>query len=208
MSRETEAIVLAARMRQLDERLELLSPGSTAPLLPGLSPQEIDDLTAALPFPLPLDVRVWFEWHNGKDSSIPSLQGAPWCGITLEESLYMRTMLMAFPLDNEWQYDTFKGGRWLPLMGSSQDPLVADCSNAGATTSTLHYLDLLSDGASWEDSQYSGVAALIEMWHYCIDQGWWVPRETRTGWYSRAPIPEVFHRLDRFRGYVHDPYLP
>lgn len=160
-------------------------------LAPGLPPDEIDSLSAAVGLVLPEGLRIWWGWHNGirPDATDPerASTGFGFDFISLQEALDNRAELLrdaSEPLDREGQM--YWRSTWLPFVGRAGGTLFVDTATYGSSpvrTLTWEWEDLLKVRA-WS------ITEVVETWTYVLAREW-VYREpgAEGGWTQSDNLP-------------------
>jgi hypothetical protein len=148
-------------------------------LAPGLSDDEMDELTAPLGLRLPVEARVWWGWHDG----------APWRPggeLTPERSIgpgveYMplRDAVKDYLMDREifaeieGDPEPFRPAAYFPITRTS-GPVLCDCSVAEGAPSPIYYTHTY--GEPLEELERPAARSFGEM------VGWWIDALNDGAW--------------------------
>lgn len=141
-------------------------------LRPGLADDQIDALTAHLPFAIPAEVRTWFGWHDGVDTPLDDHARLP-CGdlLSLTGALSQRESLLAQPVPDALREFRDFCPSWLPIRHGGRY-IVVDCGVAPSDVSPVRTVDFWTEYV-WEDVRAPSVTAMVELWNQLIDDGYW-----------------------------------
>lgn len=159
-----------------------------AALRPGLSDEEMDDLTASLEITLPAEARQWWSWHDGANASTVdgvASQFGPGDFVFLplsravERCNEIRGVLSYAWTDGfgpEWQHG------WLPITYHS-NPRVIDCG--GNFEDPVPARQFPFDDQGFGDrAVVASMGELVKIWIRTIDSGGWYYNQDRGVWES------------------------
>jgi cell wall assembly regulator SMI1 len=180
--------------RELLDRLEGEWRRQKAPiaefLVPGLSEDVIDAMTAPLGLRLPVEARAWWQWHNGVDvpkerwtSEAPRLGGTGFRIISLERAVaeYLHERQLAEQLEADdpicregpLKLSPF----WFPMAHAlNGDVLMVDCSVPEGAPTPIRCI-------GWDDVdrarvRLNSLTEVVELWLELLDRElWWNSRE-------------------------------
>lgn len=173
------------------ERLRGLGARGVAHLRPGLTPDEIDAISAEHGLALPEDARAIWAWHDGEDVSARSPALAP--------SRQFHPLREALNLAHQWAQEAIDAGfaddeaiadivyraELVPILGF-QHPLVLDCTGTRAAAGTTA---IWTPDAGLGETPHLTVVERVTWWHWALDHGAW--SITPEGWWvvdlSRYP---------------------
>ena len=157
-------------------------------LRPGLSDEEIDELTAPLEITLPAEARQWWGWHDGANAStVDGVAGQFGPGDFLFLPLFravercneIRGVLSYAWTDGfgpEWQHG------WLPITYHS-NPRVIDCG--GGFEDPVPARQFPFDDQGFGDRGVVGsMGELVKIWIRTTDSGGWYYNQGRGVWES------------------------
>lgn len=138
---ETAPALSFERLEALHERwVRAGMEGLLAHLEPGLPDAQIDELTAPLGLRLPVELRMWFAWHNGGARYPWTLSNALWSlEDAVEETQFFRDVARSVREDpdvpevGEWQ------STWFAFTGLDGGALVVDAAEQGTVSPVLSW---------------------------------------------------------------------
>lgn len=190
-------------------------------LQPGLTRQQIDDLTASLPFALAEEVYELYQWRNGQSSGEFKLglhQARDYPFLSMQEALNEYTQFQAenfrYEVD-ELDEDFAASGGWFPLFGMDRDYTATLGQPPGQFTSLLVWV-MREDTASLH---YPSLTAMLEFRADLYDaeamrsdtDGWYWADYTIASVIQRQHFPEqVLNAEENYRrfGTLNSPRTP
>ena len=133
-----EQSMTAADTARLEHLLDQLAVGLrrigiSDPLPPGLTAAEISTLTSALPRPLPVELIVFYSWHNGFALTPLPMPFAPQSlEYAVKRTRERRLEVEAVAEDLDWDPDVIWPRTWL-LIGGYYEGIVVECDVPYAT---------------------------------------------------------------------------
>ena len=165
------------------QRLRDLGAPVVDHLRPGLSEQEIDEISAVCGGRLTPEARAWWAWHDGDreryndDWGRPSL--VPWlvfCGLrgALEQSAGFRDIMTAVGHQEEGYVPDPRGEdalfyRQYVTLLQDQRPLVMDCRHPDAPDAPVGFYT--TDGGIWSFRTFT---EQIGWWNWALDNRFWI----------------------------------
>jgi cell wall assembly regulator SMI1 len=164
-------------------------------LRPGLADDQIDALTAHLPFAVPVEIRTWFGWHDGVNTPPDGHARLP-CGELYPVSMALseRESLLAQPIpDALREFRNFRP-TWLPIRGGGGPYIVVESDVRPEDVSPVRTVDFWTEYV-WEDVRAPSIANMVELWNQLIDDGYWRYSPTLGDWEDRFAEmpPELRH---------------
>jgi hypothetical protein len=155
---------------------------------PGLSDDEMDEITAALGLSLPLEARVWWGWHDGvpwRPSGEPTPERELGPGIQylpLRDAVADYLMDRQIFTDLEGDAEPFRPAAYFPITRTS-GPVLCDCSVPAGAPSPIYYTHTY--GNPLEELAQPGARSFGEMvswWIDALSDGIWRWDATREAW--------------------------
>jgi cell wall assembly regulator SMI1 len=155
-------------------------------LRPGLSDEQMDELTAPLEITLPAEARLWWRWHDGANAStVDGVAGQFGPGDfvflplarAVQQCEEIRGVLSSRWTDGfgpEWQHG------WLPITYHS-NPRVIDCGGNFEDPVPARWFSFEEQGFG----DHQGVASmgeLVQLWIRTIDSGGWSYNKDERVW--------------------------
>lgn len=182
------ATSLPAMLERLDEFLTRHGAPIADGLRPGATARALDAAERELGFPLPLEVRTWFAWHDGVDEDGVERTDLPngLIPCTLQQALAGRQQWLGPqpPLPADLGYRP----AWLPVTQAGNGHLAADCSGTGADRPAPIWF--LETAEAWNEPRLPSLTAMVELWLVMIDRGYWRYDAEEEDWaYTYPEIP-------------------
>jgi hypothetical protein len=179
---------LTAALRGLEDRFRAQNAPVAHLLRPGLSDNQIDALTAELPFRFSDELRCLYRWHDGADETDDDTG----------EHAFVPGMDVIAPLAQAVQ----EYHRWIEAPSIPQEPysptwfpinlgrtiIVVESGVAAGTAGALHSLDTHSE---WLYDRAPSLLHAVRLWNKMLDDGYWIYDEFEHDWEDHyLDIPE------------------
>jgi cell wall assembly regulator SMI1 len=182
------------RFRHLLNRLENAWRRQKAPiaefLVPGLSEDVIEAMTAPLGLRLPVEARAWWQWQNGVDvpkerwtSEAPRLGGTDLDIISLDRAV--AEYLQSRRLDEELrrrdpifrEQQLMPSPSWFPIARAPNgDVLMVDCSVPEGAPTPIRRISF--GDLDFARVRLNSLTEVVELWLELLDRElWWYSRE-------------------------------
>ena len=158
---------------------------------PGLSGAEIDALVLPLGLRLPVEARLWWEWHDGtdRDASVTSIEGnllGPVLRLLrLDDAVnaYRSACQLANDAAGEsgMAPQQWREGSWFPVVSTLHDSLFAvDCSVPAGQVSAVRVVEAADEHRSVVRS--SSLTEVVSFWVDAIETGGWAYDQQGACW--------------------------
>ena len=165
---------------QLDQRLRDLGAPVTRIWRPGLSDEEMDQLTEPISLTLPTEARAWWGWHDGVERGVDWPQpaiGTGWVPLPLAEAVQdaISTREIAAQLAAQG-HDDPRGDwsmSWIALCGNpSPERLACECAVSVGVASPAIYFDPEGNDEP-QRPKAASIGEVVHIWLEALDDGTW-----------------------------------
>ncbi len=160
-------------------------------LRPGLSPEQIDELTSALGLRLPVEARTWWGWHDGVDVRLGSQTelgpGLPF--LPLENAVDMCRLFrkQAVQVWGE-QAETWWRRSWFPIT-ELYGAIRCDCAVAeGAPTPIYHAESHDYDADGLTRPKADSFGTMVAWWAEALESGAWQYKPDVSRWERQTEL--------------------
>lgn len=173
-------LLTAELLEHLDQRLHDISAPITRIWRPGLSDDQMDELTGPIGITLPTEARAWWRWHNGAERVIgqqPAI-GPGWDQLPLAEAVRDATVYRDVALrvaDPDGYIDPRSDWSisWIALCGNpSPERLACECAVPAGAPSPAIYFDPEGEDEPQRPKAPS-IGEVIHIWLEALDDGTW-----------------------------------
>lgn len=167
------------RLRQLLQELETWWRDLGAPIATALRDPVSEDAfpSTGLPFEIPVELRVWWTWHDGVEAAASRATIGPgnYRPLSLAESVEQyhrnRTLHPAEDAEANGVPEMYWHETWLPILVAGAERLYVDCSEQPRAASPIR---LVTD--DWEDAAVARTPSLadaVAMWVQALAEGFY-----------------------------------
>jgi cell wall assembly regulator SMI1 len=174
-------LLTAELLAALDQRLEELGAPVTQIWRPGLSDDQMDELTGQIGLTLPIEARAWWSWHDGVEHGVIVPQpgiGDGWVPLSLAEAIDNAIFLRRIST-SEVAADGYIDRRgewsmsWIALCGNpSPERLACECDVPTGAPSPAIYFDPEGNDEP-ERPKAPSLGEVIHIWLDAIEDGTW-----------------------------------
>jgi cell wall assembly regulator SMI1 len=152
---------------------------------PGLKIDEMEELLAPLGLTLPVEVSIWWQWHDGATRPGRERVFGPKELLSLGEAVdaYRQLRLIADDTAAVWpegDSDYLWDPAWLPIKGL-QLPIVVDCSVPDGQPTPMRFIDW-QDLDGFSEPRAGSFGQMVSWWVEAIDCGAWRWNSERNQW--------------------------
>jgi cell wall assembly regulator SMI1 len=176
-------------LKSYEERLRRQGLGVDQWTRLGITTDVMEEILAPLGLRLPIEARVWWEWHDGSTyGGWEKVLGPGNVCLSLEESVkkYQQCRIEAEelvvpdcpPLDDP---DFRWNPAWLPVCGDPGHPVVIDCSVAEGEPTPIRFIDWQNVDGFFKPRAVS-FGQMVSWWIRAIDSGAWRWNPERDRW--------------------------
>jgi cell wall assembly regulator SMI1 len=179
------ATKLRGELEQLEAAWNDLGAGIASRLRPGLSDAEMNEMAEPFGLSVPLELRVWWNWHDGADFHAEGIRQLRTIGpggfefLPLEEALREYEQNRRVPVEPAMP-DMYWHPSWLPFMRQDAQRLYIDCDR----TLFGEYSPVRLVTWEWENYDVDRATSLthaVSLWQWLLTAGYyrWDPADRR-----------------------------
>jgi hypothetical protein len=174
-------LLTADLLEQFDQRLRDLDAPVARIWRPGLSDDEMDELTKPIGLTLSTEARAWWSWHDGVERGVIRPQpaiGTGWVPLPLSEAVRQATVYRGISpaeadadgyIDRRGEWST----SWIALCGNpSPERLACECAVPAGAPSPAIYFDPEGEDEPQRPKAPS-IGEVIHIWFDALDDGTW-----------------------------------
>jgi cell wall assembly regulator SMI1 len=167
-------------LAELDQRLRDLNAPITRIWRPGLSDDQMDELTEPIGITLPTEARAWWGQHDGVDritGQQPTL-GDGWVPFPLAEAVrqatvYRETSALEIDADGYVDRRAEWSTSWIALVGNpSPERLACECAVSAGAPSPAIYFDPEGEDEP-QRPKAASIGEVVHIWIEALDDGTW-----------------------------------
>jgi cell wall assembly regulator SMI1 len=172
-------LLTADLLAELEQRLRDLDAPVTRIWRPGLSDDQMDDLTAPIGLTLSTEARAWWRWHDGVEPGWPHTAiGDGWVPLSLAEAVRQVAVYRSIS-----RVEVDAGGyhdrrsvwlkSWIALCGNaSAERLACECAVPVGAPSPAIYFDPEGNDEP-EIPKAASIGEVVHVWFDALDDGTW-----------------------------------
>jgi cell wall assembly regulator SMI1 len=209
-ARDEAPFLGSALLDALDERWRRYCPALLARLSPGLTGQEIEGATRPLGVRLPLEARLWWQWHDGVPAERVRFANERVCAgpgfayLPLREAIerydMMRELaerLASDAVPEGWSADTWWDPNWFPITVAGNGRVVAcDCSVPDGQITPIRSIKWGVDD-DWQIVRARSFGEMVTWWLEGFDAGAYRYDTTEHDWDYRGDLLDTERELSR-----------
>jgi cell wall assembly regulator SMI1 len=193
-------LLTADLLAELDQRLRDIGAPVTRIWRPGLSDNDMDELTGPIDLTLPIEARAWWAWHDGVERGVVRPQpaiGTGWVPLPLAEAVrqvtfYRETSAVEVDADGYIDRRGNWSTSWIALCGNpSPERLACECAVPAGAPSPAIYFDPEGEDEPQRPKAPS-IGEVIHAWIEALDDGTW-HIDPATGNFALTDPMELLH---------------
>lgn len=172
-------LLTADLLAELEQRLRALGAPITRILRPGLSDDQMDELTGPIGLTLSTEARAWWRWHDGAEpGGRHTAIGDGWVPLPLAEAVrsalvYRGISTVEIDADGNDNRSSVWLDSWIALCGNaSAERLACECAVPAGEPSPAIYFEPLSNDDP-EIPKAASIGEVVHVWFDALDDGTW-----------------------------------
>ncbi|WP_250031840.1 SMI1/KNR4 family protein [Paractinoplanes maris] len=161
----------------------------------GLTTEELDAVEASSGLVLPVEMRLWWGWHNGVEPDVPGtrLGAGPWDLLSLADALKYRARLITLTEEFEEDDEVRWLPEWLPVVRYDSSYLFVTCGEPRTGHSEVRRWDDVPDDPYTVQSP--SWTAAVTVFAEQLESGDYTYSTEESRWYGPARRPAGVARL-------------